>query len=262
MEHTRATSSSYTVAPSPPGRARSRGISLVLVVSVMLILIVVATGFAAFTSQDMRTSQTVYEQNETYFLAESGIEYGLFLIKHSMLVFPAPPAALLETTYWNSTTKRTTPLYNADSNAATGTGGLDARGSLINHAASLGGLEHVVISDLGYAAGRNWMSDVRTCGTFLLKHTVTTPAATDPAADYKVTFTSTGYIKQIPTGVDITTLSSGVPTGFNNVGADSWTVLAQRTLVAVIYINRHVTGNAGTTAVRSLQVKEFREQFR
>ena len=249
-------------SPALGGRSRAerrRGLSLVLVISVMLILIVVATGFAAFTSQDMRTSQAVYEQNETYFLAEAGIDYGLFLLKHSMLVFPNPPSAWAD--------GRAQALYNADNNTATNTGGgvgLDLRGSLINAAQSFGGnsypgQEYVVISDLGYVPANNWMGGVRTCGTFLLKQSVAGAAG----GNYTITFTSTGYIKQIPAGTTVTsTDAGGNPTGFSTVGASTWSVVAQRTLQAVVNVSNPSYPVTGPTAITSVQVKTFNERFR
>lgn len=238
----------------PARSPRRRGLSLLLVVSVMLILIVVATGFAAFTSQDMRASQATYEQNETYFLAEAGIDYGLFLLKHSLLAYPNPPAAWVD--------GRAQALYNADLNTTTATGGgtgLDLRGALINAGSAYGGQEHVVISDLGYVPANNWMSPVRTCGTFLLKQSVTGTAG----GNYTVTFTSTGYIKQIPGSVTVTTTDAGGnPTGFSAVGATTWTIIAQRTLQAVVNVNNPTYPVTGPAAITSVQVKTFNERFR
>lgn len=226
----------------------------------MLILIVVATGFAAFTSQDMRTSQATYEQNETYFLAEAGIDYGLFLLKHSMLVFPNPPATWVD--------GRAQPLYDADLNYWTQTGGtlssiygFDKVGVLINGGTASGGQENVVISDLSVPTS-NWMSAVRTCGTFLLKYSVAeTPLG---SRNYTITFTSTGYIKQVPSNIDPTAIdaTSGLPIGFNTVGASNWTILAQRTLQAVVNVNNPTYPVTGPATITSVQVKTFNERFR
>ncbi len=62
-----------------------------MVISAMLILAVITTGFAAFTVQDLKASQATYEDTEAYYLAESGIDYGVFLVKHGMTIYPAPP---------------------------------------------------------------------------------------------------------------------------------------------------------------------------
>lgn len=233
-------------------RSRRRGVSLVLVMSVILILTVVATGFVAFTSQDMKASQTTYEQNETYFLAEAGIDYGLFLLKHNMLVYPAAPAAWVD--------GRATILYDAGwpviSGRTDGDANLDLRGSLIslNRNTSPPGQEHVVIADLGYTPANNWMNYPGTCGTFTLTQQVGAPSGNA----YTITFTSTGAIKAIPSGTVTTN-----PSAYANVA--TWTIVSQRTVQAQVTVNNLPYASAAAafpTAVQSIEVKEFNEKFR
>jgi hypothetical protein len=209
---------------------KRRGLSLLLVISILVILVVIATGFVAFTTQDMKASQTNYEQNECYFLAESGIDYGLFLLKHSMTVYPAPPTAWVD--------GHTPVNYDAD-----GDGTADQPGAFVDLAQGKNP-EHVVISDLGYSPSQNWMSPVKTCGSFLLQQNVTSSGST-----YTVQLTSTGFIRSIP--------NNGTNySDFANVS--NWTIIARRTIQAKVDL---VAGST-ITSRQGLLLKEFNETFR
>jgi len=214
-----------TPSSTPERRSRRRGLSLVLVISFMLILIVIATGFAAFTSQEMRTSQLMYEQAETYVLAESGIDYGLFLLKHSMLVYPMSS-------------------YDADSNGST-----EAVGALIDARQTSPAMEHVVVSDLAYSTTNNWMGAGRTCGSFQLSYTTSTSGS-----NTTVTFKSVGLIRNIPSSVTTTTATQ-------YTGIANWSIAAQRTLYATVNLQTNPATGL-TTKIQSVQVNKFYEQFR
>lgn len=258
-------------------RRGRRGIAIILVLSMLLILVVITTGFAAYISQDMKDSQTAYEQTETYFLAESGIDYAMFLIKHSLTVYPAPPVHswLTPTTSWldgRNTTKgnwqyQAFPAYNGEvnPNAAGGVGAgaaagvnadpgpnAQAPGSLISlqdmgdvNNPSLGE-EMVVVSDLAYAPSFDWLNAGKYCGTFQVKQNVSGAGPT-----YTINITSTGFIKKLPPTLN----GPSQPNDYH--GSANFTIVAQRTLFAQATV--YVGNSPGS---QRIQLQVFSEAFR
>jgi len=288
--------------PAAPVRHRGarRGIALFLVISILLILTIVATGFAAFISADMKASQTNYEQTECYFLAEAGIDYAIFLLKHNMTVYPAPPVYATNGVNILSTTQyldgiapgvgrsiangnyyyQAYPVYNTGS----GPGPIpQTTGSLINlnyltagQAAGAAGQEHVVIEDLAFnaevgspASNANWLNGVRFCGTFIVQQQVVPPGATaNTGIATNGTVNASGnqyqiYLKSIGYIKQIpAAVSTTTLSAYGGVtGVGSWTVQAQRTVEAQVT----VTGASSfsvTVPIQRIQVQEYSEKFR
>ena len=207
-------------------RRAQRGLALVTVILIMLILMVVSAGFVAFTTYDLRASDSTVQGTTCYNLAEAGLNYGLFLIRNNMTVFPISAS---------DTTFGTSP------------------GKVLNLKQTLpSGQEHVVISDLAFnSQNDNWMSADRYCGSFKL-----TMSATGPATGmWTVQLNSVGFIKSIPSGRSTTD-----PTQYYDISTTgTWsTVLAQRTLHMIV----NVDTNVSATPKNQINIQQFYEEFR
>lgn len=60
-------------------KKREQGVALVLTIMVISLIIITASSIATLSIIELRASKTVDEQMAAYYVAESGIEHGLFL---------------------------------------------------------------------------------------------------------------------------------------------------------------------------------------
>lgn len=235
--------------------------------SILLILTVIATGFAAFTTADMKASQATYQESEAYFMAEAGLNYATFLLKHSMLVYPCPPATWVD---GRTNNDYDVTICAAASGSGAETSGLPSGtyssnpsygpGYIVNIA---NGQEFVVISTEDYSQANDVYGAVNYCGSFKLSMTMNTPTSSVSyympypyavnAAPTSILFQSTGYVKQV----------SGA---FTNIA--NFTIVAQRTLQCTVNLLTGYTGasnlnaSSSQTINQSLEVVDFNEKFR
>lgn len=215
----------------------------------MVILMVVASGFVAFTAQDLKTSDISVESTTTYYLAEAGLDYGLWLLKYNMSVFPWQNLSIT----MPAGNGWTTSASNKPDNFAQWDGSHTLGDTINLSAASSIAKEHVVISDLTYRSAAsvgyttNWWTGPRLIGTFRVTQGVTTTST-----PYTLTLTSTGYIRQIPAGV---TLSTSSAPSIDN----TWTIRSQRTVNVTLQLSY-----LGTTqgSRNRLDILKFYEKFR
>jgi len=74
-------------------RRRRKGIALISVLLILVIMFIISTGFIQMITQDARVGMGQYQSNLSMMLADSGIEYGLFLIRHNCFIRPNPSSA-------------------------------------------------------------------------------------------------------------------------------------------------------------------------
>ena len=70
---------------------KKQGIALISVLMVLTIMISLTLGFVWYTTQDYFISIAHQHSNACTYLAQGGIEYVLFLMKHNMMIFPSAP---------------------------------------------------------------------------------------------------------------------------------------------------------------------------
>jgi hypothetical protein len=213
---------------------RPRGVALVTVILVMLIMMVVSAGFVAFTTQDLRASDSTVQATSCYNLAEAGLNYGVFLLQSNMLIYP-------------TSTLNKGPSTSAFYPASPG-GIINLKQTLPN------GQEHVVVSDVSYfSSADNWMSRDRYCGSFRLTYSATGAVS---GGAWTVTFNSVGFIKSIPSGRNTTDITQY----YDIANTTNWsTVVAQRTLHMQVVCDNNSTNSSFKNQIR---VGQFYEEFR
>lgn len=70
---------------------KKQGIALISVLLVLTIMVSLTMGFVWFTMQDHFISIAHQHSNACIYLAQGGVEYVLFLMKHNMMIFPSAP---------------------------------------------------------------------------------------------------------------------------------------------------------------------------
>lgn len=99
-------------------RKRKKGVALISVLLILVIMFIISTGFIQMITQDAKVGMGQYQSNLSMMLADSGLEYGLFLIRHncfvrpssstvpyrniviSELTYPASTGSTLDDAYW------------------------------------------------------------------------------------------------------------------------------------------------------------------
>jgi len=98
-------------------RRKGKGIALISVLLILVIMFIISTGFIQMITQDAKVGMGQYQSNLSMMLADSGLEYGLFLIRHncfirpntndcysniviSELTYPASTGTSLDDAYW------------------------------------------------------------------------------------------------------------------------------------------------------------------
>jgi|GEM_PF-1931461 len=99
-------------------RKRKKGVALISVLLILVIMFIISTGFIQMITQDAKVGMGQYQSNLSMMLADSGLEYGLFLIRHncfvrprtstvpytniviSELTYPASTGSSLDDAYW------------------------------------------------------------------------------------------------------------------------------------------------------------------
>jgi len=227
-------------------RKKRRGVALISTLLVMLIIMVLAAGFVFFTANDLVVSRNMVDTAVTLNLAESGIDYAIYLLKHNMTIYPGTYAGVAGDV---SNFPSGYAVYNAAYYGSNST--LCGNGSIINlYVTTLpsgsSALEHVVISSLSYG-GSNFLTEGNFCGTFEL-HIV---SQSDVGSTRSILFESIGRIRSIPTRFtgtpDWTTMKDG-----------TWTEKARRTLFSKVSIQT----SAGGTQGNNLIIRTFYERFR
>jgi len=72
---------------------KQKGIALIAVLMLLMAMMVLTMGFAHYTLQDHITSKSFHSANICFYLAQAGLEYSMFLVKHNLLVYPYAPFA-------------------------------------------------------------------------------------------------------------------------------------------------------------------------
>ncbi|MCD4784604.1 MAG: hypothetical protein K8T10_12355 [Candidatus Eremiobacteraeota bacterium] len=72
---------------------KQKGIALIAVLMLLMAMMVLTMGFAHYTLQDHITSKSFHSANMCFYLAQAGLEYSMFLLKHNLLVYPYAPYA-------------------------------------------------------------------------------------------------------------------------------------------------------------------------
>jgi hypothetical protein len=185
-------------------------------------------------------------------LAEAGIDYAIWLLKHNMTIYPGtdPNGA--------DQYKSGYRVFNA---AAYGYNTADyPNGSIVNLnvnplSTTSAALEHVVISNLSYG-GSNFLSEGNHCGTFEMHIVSITDGGSGTNAYKDILFESIGRVRQVPSiygdSPDWTRMKETSPA--NAV----WTVKAQRTIFTVV---RLYTSPAHALT-EGFTIKKFYEKFR
>lgn len=132
----------------------------------MLLLMVITLGFATFTTADAKATDANWEQTTCYYLAEAGLDYGLFLLKRNMAVYPSKANQIL---------------------------GVNAGGlvNLATNAAGKSGQDHVLLSDLSYTTSNDWMGATAYSGGFHIRIS----GVVLSGSQYSIYLTSTGSIR-------------------------------------------------------------------
>ncbi len=194
---------------------KNRGIALIAVLLVLSALMVLTMGFATFTAADHTVSKTYHQSIVTLYLAQAGLEYAQYLLKHNMLIFPAFQ-------------------LNADGNHPYVNYNLPSQGYAYPGEASnlYQGEEHLVISQLSWGSGSaNWvyqiLGDNSYCGTFYVKVTEKEDDNVTPSNPAKrvLYIKSVGKIRLVPPGHDPTSTSEDF------TDDNTYPVKAQRTLI-------------------------------
>lgn len=224
---------------------RNRGIALISVLLILSAMMVLTMGFATFTATDHIISKAYHRSAVTLYLAQAGLEYAMYLLKHNMLIFPGwPPQGDDEDGDGNldpyddqsadhqgykrvGEAVNLFPKVNASSEMI---GTLwdteyDSTNGYYTH-----GEEHLVISQLSWGDEDDnyvyWiLGDNNYCGTFLVQvYECADPVASDADSSRVLIIKSIGKVKKIPSGSD--------PTGDTNFKDDSvYEVQAKRTLI-------------------------------
>ncbi|MDQ7823010.1 MAG: pilus assembly PilX N-terminal domain-containing protein [Candidatus Eremiobacteraeota bacterium] len=71
------------------GRRQRKGVALISVLLIMVVLFIIATGFIQMISREAQVGMGKYQSDVALMVADSGIEYALFLIRHNIFVRPA-----------------------------------------------------------------------------------------------------------------------------------------------------------------------------
>lgn len=134
-------------------RKRKQGIALISVLLILVVMFIISTGFIQMITQDAKVGMGQYQSNLSMMLADSGIEYGLFLIRHncfvrtsvnlstgdlypdrhiviSELTYPASTGSSLDDAYWLKAQGRFS-LYLDSFNTSTGDITLRSEGEVI-----------------------------------------------------------------------------------------------------------------------------------
>jgi hypothetical protein len=69
-------------------RRRGKGIALISVLLILVIMFIISTGFIQMITQDAKVGMGQYQSNLSMMLADSGLEYGLFMIRHNCFIRP------------------------------------------------------------------------------------------------------------------------------------------------------------------------------
>lgn len=72
---------------------KQKGIALIAVLMLLMAMMVLTMGFAHYTLQDHITSKSFHSANICFYLAQAGLEYTMFLVKHNLLIYPYAPYA-------------------------------------------------------------------------------------------------------------------------------------------------------------------------
>ncbi|HXE71657.1 MAG TPA: pilus assembly PilX N-terminal domain-containing protein [Candidatus Nitrosotenuis sp.] len=221
--------------------------ALISVLMVLLIIMIVASAFAQLAASDVRTTRDMGQSSVTLYLAEAGVEYAMWMIKHNMDVYP-----------------RYDYDYDGDDSA-------DAAGSKVmilaidandDQTPDETPQEHVVINDLAYDSGQ-WLDSSRYCGTFQVYQLL------EDASPYtKIHIVSVGRVRQVPS--DYTWDASNPPTQ-EDFDSDDWAEVARRTLNVTVRLKplftstdlsdgltQEIVENLGD----SLYQEEWYEEFR
>ncbi|MHC9539865.1 MAG: pilus assembly PilX N-terminal domain-containing protein [Vulcanimicrobiota bacterium] len=98
-------------------RKGKKGIALISVLLILVIMFIISTGFIQMITQDAKVGMGQYQSNLSMMLADSGLEYGLFMIRHncfvrpntgvpytniviSELTYPATTTSTIDDAYW------------------------------------------------------------------------------------------------------------------------------------------------------------------
>lgn len=172
---------------------KKKGVALVSVMLILTALMVMTMGFAAFTTTDHAISQSYYSTTVTFYLAQAGLEYFHFLLKHNMLVFPI----IAYSPY-------------------------GAVGQCVNVFDT--GEESMVISSLTWGNVGEMFHTDRYIGTFRIQATEMQDDNASNANKRVLYVTSVGMVKERPAS------ASGAPDTWNFEDA-SFTIKARRTLI-------------------------------
>jgi len=214
----------------------------VLVILVMLILIIIVTGFTAFTTQDVKTADVSMDAATCYYLAEAGIDYGVYLIKHNLSIYPS--AGYAGGIGQNSAYTKAGAVMNLSYDYETNVNDLDVVRQ-----------EHIVISNLAYPQ-MNWMSVTSLCGTFAVKYDLAKCTFTPASGPATVVLQSTGYIRQMPSSLASSTNLLGV-----SITNRNWPIKAQRTVSMKLRIAT-TSASISSSARPYMTVEKFFEKFR
>jgi hypothetical protein len=166
---------------------KRRGVALIAVLLVLSSLFVLTMGFAAFTANDYLISQSNYSSVSTFYLAQAGLEYFAFLMKHNMLIYPITKLPLRKIPH---------PVASGGIvNVFTDHDDTDDHGQT-----------HLVISDLSWGPVDDIFGTTRACGCFRV-HGVEMADDIGTDNNNRVLYVqSIGMIKEIiPAGGDPTT---------------------------------------------------------
>ena len=62
---------------------KRKGVALISVLLIMVVLFIISTGFLSMITKDAQSGMGQYQSDLTMMCADSGIEYGLFMIRHN-----------------------------------------------------------------------------------------------------------------------------------------------------------------------------------
>ena len=217
-------------------RNRKRGIALISVLLILSAMMVLTMGFATFTTTDHFISKAYNSSAVTLYLAQGGLEYVQFLIKHNMLIFPGwPPRGADEGVADEDGDGYTDPYADQ----AKIHQGYKCVGEAINLYPQIGGdhgEEHLVISQLSWGDDTgNWAYEIlgsnNFCGTFHVKvWEDQDDVSGSPTNSRVLRVVSVGRIRQVPSGGD--------PTTDDYTDDNNYPIKSQRTLIMRIPYTR------------------------
>lgn len=204
---------------------KNKGVALIAVLLILMALLVLSMGFAAFTTTDHTISSSYHLSAVTFYLAQAGLEYSQYLIKHNMLIFPGWPPQ-----HTDGVRPYADPSLPSQGYSYVG----QAENSY--HTTTTGqGEEHLVIWDRSWSSTATWseafniLGSNSACGTFELKITekhddnVIDTSNPDYYKSRALYITSIGKVREVPPG--------GNPNNGNFKNDNLYKIRAKRTLI-------------------------------